>query len=90
MLTELDQNTIANMTAALEYVCKRIPPQRDSHDLRKRVGDAMIACANSGTRTFVDFQNAGLKALEEILSPSGTNWLSRLFRFAQARSKLPV
>jgi hypothetical protein len=90
MLTELDQNTIANMTAALEYVCKRIPPHRDCHDLRKRIGDAMIACANSGTRTFVDFQNAGLKALDEILAPSGANWLGRLFRFAQTRSKSPV
>ena len=29
MLTEFDQNTIANMTAALEYVCKRIPADKD-------------------------------------------------------------
>jgi hypothetical protein len=87
MLTGLDQNTIANMTAALESVCKKIPAGADSHDLRKRVADAMVACANSGTRTFVDFQTAGLKALEEMMSPSGTNWLGRLFRFAQVRSK---
>jgi hypothetical protein len=25
MLIEFDQNTLANMTAALEFVCKRIP-----------------------------------------------------------------
>jgi hypothetical protein len=90
MLTELDQNTIANMTAALEYVCKKIPADRDANDVRKRIADAMIAGANGGTRTFVGFQNAGLKALEEILSPSGTSWLGRLFRFAQVRSKLSL
>lgn len=90
MLTELDQNTIANMTAALEYVCKKIPADKDSHDFRKHIAAAMIARANSGTRAFVDFQNAGLAALEEMVSPSGTNWLNRLFRFAQVRIKLPI
>ena len=85
MLTELDQNTIANMTAALEHVCKKIPADRDSHDFRKHIAAAMIGCANNGTRAFVDFQSAGMKALEEILSPSGMNWLGRLFRFAQAQ-----
>jgi len=90
MLTELDQNTIANMTAALEYVCNKIPVDRDAHELRKRIADAMIACANGGTRTFVDFQNAGLKALDEALSPSGASWLGRLFRFTQVRSKLSL
>ena len=44
MLTEFDQNTIANMTAALEYVCKRIPTDKDGHEIRKRIADAMIAC----------------------------------------------
>ena len=29
MLIEFDQNTIANMTAALDYVCKKIPADRD-------------------------------------------------------------
>ena len=90
MLTEFDQNTIANMTAALESVCKKIPAGADSHALRKSIADAMVAHANSGTRTFADFQTAGLKALEEMMSPSGTNWLSRLFRFAQLRSKLGI
>jgi hypothetical protein len=58
------------MTAALEYVCKKIPAERDTHELRKRIADVMIACANDGTRTFIDLQNAGLKAMEETLSPS--------------------
>lgn len=80
MLTKFDQNTIANMTAALEYVCKRIPSDCDTHALRKHIGDAMIASANGGRRTFIDFQNAGLKALDDVTSPSKANWFRWPFR----------
>jgi hypothetical protein len=52
MLTEFDQNTIANMTAALDYVCKRIPANGDSNELRKRIADGLIEHARSGRRTF--------------------------------------
>ena len=82
MLTEFDQNTIANMTAALEYVCKRIPPEKDTHDLRKQIGAAMIECANRGQRTFIDFQDAGTDVLAKALQPQSFDWfgLGRLFR----------
>lgn len=86
MLTEFDQNTIANMTAALEYVCKRIPSDKDSHELRKQLGDALIRSANSGRHTYVELQNAGLRALDEILRPSKSNWLARLFARATRAS----
>jgi hypothetical protein len=62
VLTEFDQNTIANMTAALEQVCKRIPPDKDGYEIRKRIADAMIACGNAGRRTLVDFQDAGTRS----------------------------
>ena len=64
MLIEFDQNTIANMTAALDYVCKKIPADRDSNELRKRIADELIQCAQSGKRTVIDLQNAGLNVLE--------------------------
>ena len=35
MLTKMDQNTIAKMTAALEYVCKKIPPDKDSKEIMR-------------------------------------------------------
>jgi hypothetical protein len=82
MLTEFDQNTIANMTAALEYVCKRIPQGRDGHEIRKRIAGAMVACGHDGRRSLVDFQNAGLKVLEEIIKPPSFSWL-RLWRSKQ-------
>src|SRR5271163_2228902 len=48
MSIEFDQTTIANMTAALEQVCNRFPPESDTHKNRKRIADAMIAYARSG------------------------------------------
>ena len=74
MLIEFDQNTIANMTAALDYVCKKIPADRDSNELRKRIADELIQCAQSGKRTVIDLQNAGLKVLESTEKPAGFNW----------------
>ena len=71
MLTEFDQNTMANMTAALEYVCKRIPLDKDGHGTRKSIADAMVASAKSGNRTYLDFQNAGMNALDQITRPAG-------------------
>ena len=74
MLIEFDQNTIANMTAALDYVCKKIPADRDSNELRKRIADELIQCAQSGKRTVIDLQNAGLNVLESTTKPSVFNW----------------
>ena len=66
MLTEFDQNMMANITAATEYVCKEIPADKDNHGTRKRIADAMVACAKAGNRSYVDFQNAGFRTLDEI------------------------
>jgi hypothetical protein len=74
MLIEFDQNTMANMTAALEYVCKKIPADKDNHDTRKRIADAMIACAKTGRRNYVDFQNAGFRSLDDITRPARFDW----------------
>ena len=46
----LDQSTVANMTAALEHVCKQIAPESDSHETRKALADAMLASAKDGAR----------------------------------------
>jgi hypothetical protein len=79
MLTEFDQNTIANITAALEYVCKKIPANKDSQELRKFLGTAMIACANGGKRNYIDLQNAGLTVLREHLKSQKSSWVGRIF-----------
>ena len=74
MLVNFDQNTLANMTAALEYVCKRIPAERDSQELRKEIANEIVACATSGRRTLVDFQNAGTKVLSKATERQKSIW----------------
>ena len=64
MLIEFDQTTMANMTAALEHACNKLPPGKDTHENRKRIADAMITYARSGTLS--DFESLGSKAVEEI------------------------
>ena len=75
MLVEFDQTTIANMTAALEHLCDKLPPNKDTHENRKRIADVMIACARSGKHTLKDFQRLGSKTLQEITEASEATWL---------------
>jgi len=74
MLIEFDQNTMANMTAALEYVCNQLPPDKDSHETRKKIADGIVACAKAGRRTLEDFQDAGRAVLAEINKPARSGW----------------
>jgi hypothetical protein len=74
MLTEFDQNTIANMTAALDYICKKIPAERDSNELRKRIAEELMQCARLGKRSVIDLQAAGLKLVESSARRSSSRW----------------
>ena len=78
MLLDLDQSTLANMTAALEYLCRRLPPDKDNHDARKQIADAMIAGAKAGSRSYVDLLEAGTKVQKEIFQPARNRWFSWL------------
>ena len=69
MLTEFDQSTIANMTAALDFVCKKIGADTDSNELRKRVADELVRCARSGRRSLIDLKQAGLNIVAETAEP---------------------
>ena len=73
MFTEFDQSTLAYMTAALEQVCRKIPPDKDSNELRKRIADAMVASARDYRRTTDDYMKAGMKVLAE-LQPKRSFW----------------
>ena len=70
MLIEFDQTTMADMTAALEHVCDKLPADKDTHENRKRIADAMIAYGQSGRRTLSEFQSFGSKTLVEITRSS--------------------
>ena len=86
-LLKLDQSTVASMTAALEFVCKRIPADLDSHDIRKAVADAMLASANAGVRSLAQFQQIGLAKLKEVTRPKKARfWRTVVAKFARAWS----
>jgi hypothetical protein len=74
MLTEFDQTTIANMTAALDYICKKIPKDRDRNELRKHIAEELMQSARSGKRTVIDLQAAGLKLVENTARRSDSRW----------------
>jgi hypothetical protein len=76
MLTEFDQTTIANMTAALDFVCKKIPADKDSNEPRKRIGDELVRCARMGRRSLIDLQQAGMKVMEETATPTRSSWFA--------------
>jgi hypothetical protein len=82
MLIDFDQTTIANMTAALDYVCKKIPAERDSTELRKSIADELTQSARSGKRSLIDLQAAGLKVVKNATRPTGFGWfgLRRIWR----------
>jgi hypothetical protein len=80
MLTEFDQTTIANMTAALDFVCKKIPSDKDSNELRKRIGDELVRCARMGRRSLIDLQQAGMKVMEETATPTRFSWFAWKWR----------
>ena len=75
MLIDLDPTTLTYMTAALEGVCNSIPPEQDSNELRKRIADEMIAAAKADRRAFSDFEEAGMRVLNEVVRPSRFGWL---------------
>ena len=78
-MLNLDQTTLANMTAALEYVYLKLPPEAD-RTVRRKIAVAITAAANEGKTSLVELQDAGLKVINET-SPSKRSSLSRLFRW---------
>jgi hypothetical protein len=78
MVLSLDQSTVANMTAALEYICKQIPPKSDSHKTRKAIADAMLAGAKAGARSLPQLQEIGSTKLKKNRQPQPTGNLRRI------------
>ena len=67
-LLRFDQNTIANMTAALEYVCIKVPPGKDTPDIRKQIADAIAAAAENKQVSLTELRNAGLAVIEDLIA----------------------
>lgn len=67
-MLSFDQTTLANMTAALEYVCLKLPVERDNPKIRKHIAEEIVAAADGGRRSLTDFTAVGLKVVKASFS----------------------
>jgi hypothetical protein len=58
----------------VDFVCKKIPADKDSKELRKRIADELLRCARSGRHTLVELQKAGMTIVNETSKPARSGW----------------
>jgi hypothetical protein len=69
---------LANMTAALEYVCRKLPPERDNQAIRKYIAEEIIVASGKGQTSLGDLTSVGLNIVNDYLFPPGRSWLKAL------------
>jgi hypothetical protein len=77
-ILNFDQTTLANMTAALEYVCRKLPPDRDNPAIRKYIAEEIVAACKKGKSALGDLNSAGLNVVNSYLFPPARSWLKAL------------
>ena len=77
-MLQFDQSTLANMTAALEYVCRKLPPDKDNQAVRKHIADEILAACQKGRTSHGELASVGLKVVNGYLFPPGRAWLRAL------------
>jgi hypothetical protein len=59
--SDFDRWILANMNAALDRVCEKIP-RGEEHAVRKRIAKQIVKCAKSGRTDLSDLTAAGQRA----------------------------
>jgi hypothetical protein len=77
-MLQFDQSTLANMTAALEYVCRKLPSDRDNPAVRKYIAGEILSAALKGQTSHGELASLGLKVVNSYLFPPGRAWLRAL------------
>jgi hypothetical protein len=77
-ILDFDQSTLANMTAALEYVCRKLPCDRDNPAIRKYIAGALVETADQGMTSLGDLTATGLDIVNSYLFPPSRSWLRAL------------
>jgi len=70
-LLKFDQTTLANMTAALEYVCRKLPADRDNPPIRKYIAEQIVVTANGGETRLCHLTDVGLQIVNRYVFPPG-------------------
>jgi len=65
------------MTAALEYVCRKLPPERDNQTIRRYIADEIVVACQNGKTSLADL-GVGLDVVNSYLFPPGRSWLKAL------------
>jgi hypothetical protein len=78
-IADLDQRVVLNMVAALEYVCRKLPPARDTPAFRRLIADEIAKSAKGGRTSLADLRHAGLEVLNNALDPPKDYWFRRFF-----------
>jgi hypothetical protein len=73
MMLQFDSSTLANLTAALDHGCKSLPPDFDTTENRKRLGDALLSAARSHRRSLVQLSEVAEEVVAEIVRGSGNS-----------------
>ena len=77
-MLKFDQSTLANMTAALEYVSRKLPPDRDNPAIRKYIAGEIVQAAEKGQTTLGELSSVGLRIVNSYLFPPSRSWLRAL------------
>lgn len=73
MMLEFDSATLANLTAALDHGCKSLPPDFDTIENRKRLGDALLSAARSHRRSLVQLSEVAEDVVAGIVGGSSSS-----------------
>ena len=77
-MLKFDQTTLANMAAALDYACRKLPRDRDIPAIREYIAGEIVAAANKGTTSLSELSNVALHAVNSYLFPPARSWLKAL------------
>lgn len=66
---KFDRSTVVNLTAALKYVFRKLPPNRDNDVIRNDIAEEMIAQAKQGHHRQAQLVDAGLVIVNGYLFP---------------------
>jgi hypothetical protein len=80
------------MTAALEYVCRKLPPERDNPAIRKYIAEEIVAACKKGKTALGDLNGVGLNVVNSYLFPpallaEGSQGVTAWARDAAARGE---
>jgi hypothetical protein len=65
-MTEFDRRTLANMDAALEKVCRKLPNSGGDHETRKYVATRLLQAAREGNTELAALEDVALRALDDL------------------------